>query len=317
MTSGIGVLLDHVRVSVADLMAQASVAERCGAQSLWLTQVPNQRDSGILLAALAASTHNVALGTAVQPLYTAPPVHAAQIALTLDELSHGRLMLGLGVGHRILGEWMLGGTYTPQVAAMQEYVTIVRSLIQDGEVHFDGRWYSGHTAYSQPRRPELPVYLGSSSPRMLELAGEFADGIVLWMCTPSFIRDRVVPAVTAGKARRRDGGNHRFAIAVMLSVALTDKPADGRERARDLFSGYARMENYQRLMAANGFTGGIPALTEDSVIDQLAAIGDESDIAARIADYRAAGATEVIVSPIAIDQHKTDELRAVLKAVVS
>jgi alkanesulfonate monooxygenase SsuD/methylene tetrahydromethanopterin reductase-like flavin-dependent oxidoreductase (luciferase family) len=137
----LGVLINHINQPLGEVIEQARLAEKYGADSIWLTQTAGQREIGMLLSALAANTENVQLGMAVQPIYVHPPVVTAQTALTLDELSGGRLVLGLGVGHRVMGEWMMGASYTPQAAAMREYLAIVRSLSTEGQVNFTGRWY--------------------------------------------------------------------------------------------------------------------------------------------------------------------------------
>src|ERR1700744_1676518 len=192
-----GVLINHISQPLGGVIERARLAEKCGADSIWLTQTAGQREIGMLASALAANTENVQIGLAVQPIYAHPPVVAAQTALTLDELSGGRLILGLGVGHRVMGEWMMGASYTPQAAAMGEYLTIVRSLVTEGQVNFAGRWYSGHAAYAAPSRPDLPLYPGALGPRMLELAGGVADGVVIYMSSPSYLREQVMPRLQA------------------------------------------------------------------------------------------------------------------------
>ena len=134
-----------------------------------------------------------------------PPVAMAQTAITLDEISGHRLVLGLGCGHRIFGEWMLGATYSASIAPVREYLGIVTGLIREGEVSVTGSWFSGRVIYGAPRRAGLPVYMGSVGPRMLELAAEMADGVILWMCTPGYVRDFVMPRLRAGWARRPGG----------------------------------------------------------------------------------------------------------------
>src|SRR5260370_34811436 len=98
-----------------------------------------------------------------------------------------------------------------RVAAMRESLDIVRTSLRDGGCSIDGKYFSAHWAYSGPRRAEMPILISALNPRMLDLAGEKADGIVLWICSPAYIRDLGVPAVTGGrhKAGKEPGGSRR------------------------------------------------------------------------------------------------------------
>src|SRR6202165_2781867 len=182
-------------------VARAKAAERLGVESVWLTQLPYARDAALVLAAYANATQRIGFGTGVLPIYTRHPTAMVQMAASLDELSGGRFTLGMGISHKVTVESMWGLHLDSPVDAMREYLDIVRTSLRDGGCAIDGKHFSAHWAYSGPRRAEMPVMISALNPRMLELAGEQADGVVLWMCSPAYIRDPVVPAVTAGRAR--------------------------------------------------------------------------------------------------------------------
>lgn len=302
MKTRVSVSIEQVDKSLGAIVERADIAAKCGVDGLWVAQLPSQRDVGMLVAGLAAHTSGVTIGTAVLPIYVSPPVAMAQTALTLDEISGGRLALGLGRGHRMFGEWVLGGTYSGSVEPMREYLTIVTSLIRRGEVNLAGLVFSGRAFYAAPRRPELPVYVGAFGPRMLELAAERADGVILWMCTPSYVRDVVMPSLRAGWARRPEG-HAGFEVVVMMSAIVSPRNVeDGRAAARSMFSGYLRMENYQKLLAASGFGDDVRSLRAgDAMIDELCAIGNAQLLQERIASYREAGATEIALNLLTED----------------
>src|ERR1700674_1556713 len=165
-------------------IARAQMAERLGFESIWTSQLPDARDASLFLAASAAATRRVGLGTGVLPIYTRHPTAMAQMAATLDEMSGGRFILGIGVSHKVTVEAMWGMKLESPAAAMREYLTIVRTSLRDGGCAFDGRFFTARWSYSAPRRPDLPVMISALNPRMLELAGELADGVVLYMCSP-------------------------------------------------------------------------------------------------------------------------------------
>jgi probable F420-dependent oxidoreductase len=301
MGTGIGIAVDRIRLPLETILECAQYADKSGVDSIWITEMPNQRDGNVLLAAIAGSTRSAQLATGIQGLYQRPPVFAAQAALSLDELSGNRVILGLGAGHRLLGEWMAGGTYTASVDAMREYLSVVTSLIRNGEVNVAGKWYSGHATYSPPRRPELPVYLGASGPRMLELAGELADGAHLWLVTPGRLRDVVMPRLRAGWARQ-DGDHREFKVVVSLYVQMTDDVQGAVNGYRSILAGYAKMENWKRHLSNSGFRVSTSAGSiDDSMVNALAAIGSAEHIRARIAEYWAAGATEVVVCGLPVN----------------
>nr|BFE80839.1 hypothetical protein GCM10020093_034400 [Planobispora longispora] len=171
-----GVVIHGQDLPVAEMLERARLAEKLGVDAVWLVQLPSLRDSAAVLAALACVTERVTLGAGVLPFYTRPPVTMAQTALTVDELSGGRFALGVGSGHRVTGEWMLGVPTGPPVGSMREYLSVVTSLIRDGEVHQTGDWYRAHAVYAAPRRAGLPVHLGAFGPRLAELAGRPPTG---------------------------------------------------------------------------------------------------------------------------------------------
>lgn len=306
MNPDIGLVLDHQGLPLAEVLDRAAAAEELGAAAVWLAQLPNQRDSATLLAGLACRTSRCAIGSAILPVYTRPPVVAAYTALTIDELSGGRLTLGLGLGHRGVGEWMVGaGVSPPAVAGMREYLSIVGALIRAGEVNHDGKWFSGHSACpaSVPRRPDLPLYLGGFGRKMVELAGEVADGVILWMCTPGYVSQDAMPALRAGWARRTDGrypAGAGFGVAVMVNAAVTNRnDADGA-RYGQFLTAHLRVPTYQRLFAASGFTEQVRAGRSDqAMVRALVAIGTPDQVRARVAEYASAGATHIAVVPVA------------------
>jgi F420-dependent oxidoreductase-like protein len=272
-------------------VARAKAAERLGYESVWTTQLPDARDASLVLAAYAHATERVKLGTGVLPLYTRHPTAMAQMAATLDELSGGRFILGIGISHKVTVEGMWGLQLEHPVEAMREYLTIVRTTLQEGSCTFEGRFCTARWAYSAPRRPDLPIMISALNPRMLELAGELADGIVLYMCSPAYIRDHVIPAVAAGRkkaGKQLDG----FEIVAAVPVCLTSDRAAAQQVFRVTVERYAGLPYYRKMMDASGFKAELEAgQVSESMIDELAGIGDEDQVRAAIRRYRAAGVT--------------------------
>jgi F420-dependent oxidoreductase-like protein len=274
------------------------MAERLGVESIWVTQLPNSRDAALVLAAYAQATQRIGFGTAVLPIYTRHPTAMVQMAATLDEMSGGRFILGLGVSHKVTVESMWGLHLEHPAAAMREYLEIVRTSLSDGGCSIDGKHFTAHWAYSGPRRPEMKVLISALGPRMLDLAGEKADGVVLWMCSPAYIRDHVVPAVTAG--RQKAGKSlEGFEIVAAIPVCLTTDRAAGRAVFRQTVDRYANPALYYRkMMDASGFAAELAAgEPSQAMLDELSGIGDEEQVREVIQRYREAGVTLPCAGP--------------------
>lgn len=294
-----GIAIEGSDLAAGELIERARLAERIGMDSAWLIQLPNMRDSFGVLAAMAAVTERIQLGAGIMPLYTRPPVVMAQSAATIDEISGGRFTLGVGLGHRLTAEWSLGVPLGPSLPAMREYVSIVTSLLHTGEVHVDGKWYKGHSRYASPRRPDLATCIGALGPKMSELAGEVADGLLLWMCTVDYVRDVAIPHLRKGlerAGRSLDG----FPIVVFAPGAVSEDPAGDTESLRAYLSTYARVPNYRAMYEASGFAHALAdGNIGDDLLSAVGVIGTADDVSARVAAYAEAGATEVVITPMA------------------
>src|SRR5215472_15797969 len=220
--------------SLEQAVDRARLAEEIGCDSVWLSQLPAERDTALVLAAYARATSRAGLGSFVFPIYTRHPTAMAQMAATLDELSGGRFRLGIGVSHKVTVETLWGMRLERPAEAMREYLTIVRALLAEGSVQFEGVHFTAHGSYDAPHREDLPIVIPALGPRMLELAGELADDVALWMCSPGYIERHVVPRVRAGRERAGkdlDG----FEIVAALDASLTANVEGAREVFRGRF----------------------------------------------------------------------------------
>src|SRR5213593_3258960 len=183
---------------LATAVTLARRVEALGYDSAWVTHGLG-RDSFVVLAAYGAATSRLGLGNGVVPVYPRHPVAMAQAALTLSELTGGRFRLGIGVSHRTTMEASLGLTLREPLAVTREYVAVLRGAL-GGATAFEGRHYKVNWSLAIPERPPAPpIYLAALSRKMLELAGEIADGVVLWLCSPGYVRDVAVPALARGR----------------------------------------------------------------------------------------------------------------------
>lgn len=266
---------------------RARIVEQYGYESLWTTQLPTARDASLVLAAYASATQDVKLGTGVLPIYTRQPTAMVQMAATLDELSGGRFILGLGVSHRVTVEGMWGLRLESPVEAMREYLTIVRTSLRDGACSFDGKYFTARWSYLGPRREDMPVMISALHQRMLELAGELADGVVLYMCAPGYIKEHVIPHLRTGRERAGKSMDGFEVVAAVDACATSDRGA-ALETYQKTLDRYAALPFYRKAMEAGEFNP-----------DVLAAIGRAEQVRDAIERYRDAGVTLPGVGPFA------------------
>lgn len=172
---GVGLPLDR---PVSELVASAREAEELGCSFLWANDDRLQRDLFGVLTAIALATGRVRLGPGVTNPYSRHPALLASATATLDEISGGRAVLGLGAGgtnHRALGV-----ERTAPVATLREAIDLIRRLLSGETVTREGHVVSRDAVLGfEPVREAVPIYLGARGPRMLELAGEVADAAIV------------------------------------------------------------------------------------------------------------------------------------------
>jgi F420-dependent oxidoreductase-like protein len=288
---------------------RVALAEQLGFESAWITQIAG-RDAFMVLAAYAMHTQRIRLGTGVMPIYTRTPATMAQTAATLDELGDGRLNLGLGVSHRPVVEGWHGQTIDKPASEMREYVAIVRAILRGEEPPPGEKWRTSFRLGGLEPRPDLPIYVAALSPRMLRTAGEIADGTVLWLCNPDYIRDVVVPEVSRG--RERAGKSlEGFDLVAAVPAAVVDDPAEAYTAMRRDLLPYFSLPFYRAMIERSGFGADIERYDEaigdvdamqaaisDDFLALLTAVGDEGTVRAGVARYMDAGTTSPCVGPI-------------------
>jgi 5,10-methylenetetrahydromethanopterin reductase len=298
MTSRLGCAIEAGR-SLPEAVERARLAEKLGYESIWSSQLPGSRDTALVLAAYAQATERVRLGTAVLPIYTRHPTAMAQMAQTLDEMSGNRFVLGIGVSHKVTVEGMWGLRLEHPVEAMREYVEILRASFREGNASFTGTYFTARWAYAAPRNPELPIFLAALSEKMLQLAGELAEGVSLWMCSPVYVREVVVPNVLTGRER---AGKSLEGFDIMATVPVCLAADLGRARAafKQTVDLYASLPFYRKALDAGGFRDELErGEVSDRMLHELAGIGDRDAIRAAVERYRAAGVTLPTLSPMA------------------
>ncbi|MDQ3571840.1 MAG: LLM class flavin-dependent oxidoreductase [Actinomycetota bacterium] len=286
-------------------------AESLGFESVYVTHIAG-RDSLTVLTRYATVTERIRLGTGVLPIFSRTPAACAQTAATIDEISGGRMVLGLGVSHRVTVENWYDAKIVKPVTQMREYACICRAILT-GESPPEGEFFNSKFRFmGYPPRPDLPIYIAALSPRMLRLAGEIGDGVMLWLCNPDYVRETVIPEVAKGRERAgkpMDG----FDVVVAVPVAVTDDPEAARDAFRKDLIPYASLPFYRTMLERSGFGSDLAAFDEgmaagdvpramaglsDELLGSLAGLGSADEARAKVMEYSDAGATSPCVGGI-------------------
>jgi len=196
----VGIAFTGAPYTVRQIVDYAVEAERLGLDSIWIAEDYFLRDSVSVMAYISAVTKKVRLAFGVINPLTRNPVLIAQTVATIDEISGGRVILALGTGVLSLIE-MMGITVKKPLKVMRESIEIIRELLKGCKLNFKGEVFEvrgvklGLNPYLsllkpfKPLRTDIPIYLGAVGPKMLSLAGEVADGVLLTAgCSTNYVR---------------------------------------------------------------------------------------------------------------------------------
>ena len=262
------------------LVERAVAAEAAGFASVWLPQVFTV-DALTVLALAGRATQTIELGTAVVPTYPRHPTALATQALTVQDATHNRLALGIGLSHRFVIEDMLGLDFSKPIPHMRDYLTILNGLLAGERVQHKGAEYSVSAQVALPGTKKPPVIVAALGPAMLKLAGRLADGTLTWMGGIEFLRDIAVPTMrAAASAAKRPPP--RF--VAMVPTLLAANPGAGRDAIDTTFAMYGQVPSYRATLDRGGAAS--PA--------DVAVIGSEADIEAGLAAYAEIGVTDFV-----------------------
>ncbi len=322
----LGMMIGYSGARVSIDVAAIREAEAMGYDSVWTAEAWGS-DAVSPLAWIGAQTSKIRLGTAIMQLPGRSPANAAMTAMTLDALSGGRFILGLGTsGPQVVEGWH-GAAWNKPLTWMREYVTIVRQILaREGPLVFQGERYRipydgpGSAGLGKPLksmlhgRKDIPIYAGAMAPKGQELSGELCDGVLLTCMNPEQ-PDVVLDALRAGRAKAGkplDG----FDVAATVAVVIGDDVDACRMPLREQLALYvggmgAKEKNfYREYLSRVGFAdecaqildlfmGGkrreAVAAVSDAMIDTLYLVGPKERIKERFAAWRTSGVTTMIV----------------------
>jgi 5,10-methylenetetrahydromethanopterin reductase len=280
----LGIYGGNVRrgASLMSLVDEIVDLEKRGFNSYWIPQVGSY-DALTMIALASQQTSKIEFGTAVIPSYPRHPAALAEQAATVNALTGGRLVLGVGPSHKPGIEDSLGLKYEKPALHMREYVSILKSLGSEGRVDFDGELYRVRTGIGVPDAQPFPVVISALAPLMLKAAGQVADGTVTWMVGKNTIENHTVPRITRAA---EEAGKPAPRVVVGVPVCVHDDRDQAIARSVQIFKHYGSLPNYRRQLDAEGI----------SEAGEIAVVGNEKEVEAQLQSFFDVGATEVIAS---------------------
>jgi F420-dependent oxidoreductase-like protein len=284
---------------VAKLASDIEWAEAAGLDTAWMPQVPNDFDCLTMVSLMAAHSSRIELGTAVVPLQAQHPIALARQALSTHAVAGGRLALGVGPSHHWIIRDMLGLPYEKPAAYTRDYLEVLNAaLAGPGSVDVENDSFTVHNPTVIAADTPMPVLVAALGPVMLQLAGELADGTVLWMADERAIGDHIAPKITKAAA---DAGRPapRIVAGIPVCLCATSQVDEAKERANRVLGEAEVSPNYQRLLERG----------DARDVGDLCAAGDEDAILARMRGFADAGVTDLSVRLLPIGENR-DELVA-------
>lgn len=280
----------------------AREAEESGCSAVWTSELYS-RSATVPMSVLATTTNRVLIGSNIAYGVGRSPVTWAAEARDLDELSGGRLILGLGNGTPTMMTNWHGVSGDAPAARMAELITVLRKLwrLHEGPVHHDGRFYTVHltpgTDMAAPLRAHLPIWIAGVNPVMVRTAGRVADGLIGHpMFTRDYVEQVVRPELASG-ADRAERSSEQIAVMGIRMCSVDDDEDLARRRAAFAIGQYAASRVYDRLFALHGWSAAqeqiraaardrdataLVAAVPDAAVDAIAVACTPRDFPARL-----------------------------------
>lgn len=307
---------------LADAIEYVKYAELCGFEAVWQAESRLVRDAIVPMAAFAAVTSRIKIGSGVINNWTRNAAVIAATFLTLDDLAQDRIYCGIGAWWDPLAA-KVGITRRKNLLAMREVVTVVRRLLNRERVSFDGEFVQMDdveldVVHGRKEPRNVPIFIGATGPKMMALTGEIADGAVLnYLVSPKY-NDMAMAQLEIGA--KKAGKSIQDVDRPQLVVCSVDTDRDAAlNAARKLVTQYLGQQPH--IMKASGVSQDLldeinqvltwPATEEqileamklvpDDVVQMITASGTPEEVKAKVREYVAAGATCPILYPLGAD----------------
>jgi F420-dependent oxidoreductase-like protein len=330
----------------AGAVAAVAEAERLGFDSIWTAEAYGS-DCLTPLAWWGASTQRIKLGTAIVQMSARQPAATAMAAMTMDHLSNGRFILGLGVSGPQVVEGWYGMPFGKPLARTREYIAILRDVwARKGRLEAPGPHYplplpdgtglgKPLKASIHPLREDIPIYLGAEGPKNIALCAELCDGWLAMLFSPTVYDELYRPSLEEGWARRGEAGGPRsgsagdFEVCATVPLIVTDDVEGAADQLRPFYAlyfggmgakganfhanvpirmGYEREVDEIQELYLSGKKNEAGAKIPTALIEQLSLIGSREKIRDELHKWRESVVTTLLISGDATTLRSAAEL---------
>ena len=284
--------------NIDDLKKQVKEANNLGYSTFWTPQIFNL-DALTALAVIAESVEDIRLGTSVIPTYPRHPMMLAQQALTVNQVSDGRLDLGIGLSHKPVVEGMWGISFDAPVGHMSDYLQILMALLHDGTISYGGKHLTSRGGIDVPADAP-PVLVAALGPQMLKLVGRVADGTVTWMTGPETIRNHISPVINAAA---EEAGRPVPQVIAAVPVCITSDLDMAEEYAKRDFGFYGDLPSYRAMLEREGLANSW----------DIALSGSFEQVADGLQKYADSGGTQVVAAVYGPDEAREQTVSELAK----
>lgn len=285
---------------VEDFVQDMRALRDQGFDTVWSPQFQWEHDALTTIAIALREVDGLTLGTAVQPIQNRHPMTMAQTALTLSAISGGRFQLGVGLSHARVSETRWGIPWDRPLRRLTEYLDGLLPLLGGDEADAVGEIYTTRGQVTVEGATPPPVWVAALGPKLLRVAAQRTAGTLTYMTGPRTLTDYVVPTVDAAAAEV----DRRAEVVAMLPMCVTDDAAAAREVAATKYAMYGALPSYRAMLDREGAKG-----PED-----VALIGNEEAVGARLDELQAAGVAEFSAHVFAASPDDKARTRAFLAA---
>ena len=285
----IGVVIEDG--STQGIVSTAKRLEAHRVPAAWMTSAAGASDVMTAYTVAATQTERITLGTAIVRTWSRHPITLAEQARTFCELAPGRLALGVGPAHAATVDHDFGLPYDRPLGHLEEYVLILKDLLQRGEVDFEGKHYTARA--KAPGGLDVPVHASALRPRSFELCGRVADGAITWVCPLNYVRDVAMPALASGA---ENSGRETPKMLVHVPVCITNDPESARNSLKERLGYFPASFNYSQMFEMAGFPGSPQTGWSDELSDAVMVHGNAEHVARTLSDVFEWGASELIVT---------------------
>ncbi|MDE1861890.1 MAG: LLM class flavin-dependent oxidoreductase [Thaumarchaeota archaeon] len=285
-------------LTIREVLDCAEVLSRHSADSIWIPETWGM-ESGAMLASISQIAKKPKIGSSIINTYSRTPALIAMSAVTLDALSNGRLLLGLGASSKAIVEDWHGLEYAHNIGRMREYVEVIRMILCGKKVTYDGKFFHlrNFALLVKPVRTKIPIFLAAINKKMVDLAWDLGDGVIFYLRP----LEEMKATISQMQSRRE------IDVACQLITCVSEDLEQALVRAKKTIAFYVSVgKTYREFLAGHGFEREVSAIFEeyrrsgleetfefvpDSMVESLALYGTPNDAVRKIEKFARAGIT--------------------------